>query len=248
MHGFVLKLSSSVATLAGMVSLVFVAGCASQSTSTTQNAPPLDEFCLEAQRVVVRTDVVPALVVHQDFNSFVKSKASIDPLTIQQYVWYEDDDPTKPLMISCKLKSADHLNEAYGAGTSAGNGRCQDMNRLTWEWVRASLGSRHVEDVVFDEPEEVWNDKNPGMTGPDWLKPYTMAWRDKAGVLHIRSKGFRVDWKDPRFSAMPARFRGVQYCHLITPQYLTRLVTGKAQAGLKIGRDVSNYAPPTDAR
>ena len=39
-------------------------------------------------------------------------------------------------MVSCKLKSADHLNEAFGAGTAAGNGHCQDMNRLTWDRVR----------------------------------------------------------------------------------------------------------------
>ena len=95
-------------------------------------APPLEEFCLEAQRVIVRTAVTPALIVHPDFDGFVKSKAAIEPLTIQQYIWYEDDDPARPVMVSCKLKSADHLNEAFGAGTSAGNGRCQDMNRLTW--------------------------------------------------------------------------------------------------------------------
>ena len=30
---------------------------------------------------------------------------------------------------------------------------------------------------------------------------------------------------------MPGRFRGVQYCHLIAPEYLARLVTGQAEAG-----------------
>ncbi|MBL8199589.1 MAG: hypothetical protein JNK40_01335 [Chromatiales bacterium] len=219
------------------------AGCASQPPRIA-GSPPLQEFCLEAQRVIVRTDVQPTLIVHADFDAFVKSKAAIEPLTIQQYIWYEDDDPGRPVMISCKLKSADHLNEAFGAGTSAGNGRCQDMNRLTYDRVRAALGAVSVEPVIFDPAEEVRNTENPGMTGPDWLKPYEMTWRDQSGVLHLRSKGFRVDWTDPQFAAMPGRFRGVQYCHLVAPEYLARLVTGQANAGVFVGRDVTALAQP----
>ena len=59
----------------------------------------------------------------------------------------------------------------------------------------------------------------------------------------MRSKGFRVDWTDPQFAAMPGRFRGVQYCHLVAPEYLARLVTGKEKAGLSVGRDVTPVIP-----
>ena len=225
--------------LISAVAIAALAGCMTRRAAKIAPAPPLAEFCLEAQRVVVRTAVIPALVVHPDFDGFVKSKAAIEPLTIHEYIWFEDDDRIQPVMVSCKLKSADHLNEAFGKSTSAGNGRCQDMNRLTYERVRASLGAANVEPVVFDPAEEVRNAANPGMTGPDWLKPYEMTWRDADGALHLRSKGFRVDWTDPQFAAMPGRFRGVQYCHLIAPEYLTRLLTGKAKAGLSVGREVT---------
>jgi len=225
--------------------IVIATGCATQPQPIA-GSPPLGEFCLEAQRVIVRTTVQPTLILHTDFDAFVKSKAAIEPLTIQQYVWYEDDDPRRPVMVSCKLKSADHLNEAFGPGTSAGDGRCQDMNRLTYDRVRATLGAANVEPVVFDAAEEVRNGSNPGMTGPDWLRPWETTWRDGSGVLHLRSKGFRVDWTDPQFAAMPERFRGVQYCHLVAPEYLARLVTGKARAGLVVGRDPVPLAqPPT---
>lgn len=224
--------------LAAATVTAVAAGCAAQPPAIT-GSPPLDAFCLEAQRVVVRTDVKPDLIVHTDFDAFVKSKAAIEPLTIQQYIWYENDDPARPVMVSCKLKSADHLNEAFGPGTSAGDGRCQDMNRLTYDRVRATLGAGNVEPVIFDPAEEVRNTENPGMTGPDWLKPYEMTWRDGSGALHLRSKGFRVDWTNPEFAAMPGRFRGVQYCHLVAPDYLARLVTGKVQAGVSVGRDVT---------
>jgi hypothetical protein len=239
------RLAGSAATLVAGLGVTLTAGCASQGGESFGPAPPLNEFCLEAQRVIVRTDVRPTLVVHADFDEFVKSKASIEPLTIHQYVWYEDDDPARPVMVSCKLKSSDHLNEAFGPGTSAGNGLCQDMNRLTYNRVRAALGAANVEALVFDPDEEVRNTENPGMTGPDWLKPYEMTWRDASGLLHLRSKGFRVDWTDPQFAAMPARFRGVQYCHLVAPEYLARLVTGKVPAGIVVGRDVTGLpAPP----
>ena len=228
-----------IATRAATIAITVAAGCTAQTVEKTTAAPPLDEFCLEAQRVIVRTEVTPALVVHPDFDGFVKSKAAIEPLTIHQYIWYEDDDPARPVMVSCKLKSADHLNEAFGKGTSAGNGLCQDMNRLTYQRVQDTLGAANVELVVFDPAEDIRNAENPGMTGPDWLKPYEMTWRYDDRVLHVRSKGFRVDWTDPQFAAMPGRFRGVQYCHLIAPEYLTRLVSGKAQAGLSVGREVT---------
>lgn len=231
-------MSSRAGLLAAAVIAAASAGCTSRPAPIA-GSPPLEEFCLEAQRVVVRTDLKPQLVVHKDFDSFVKSKAVIEPLTIQQYVWYENEDPSRPMMISCKLKSADHLNEVFGAATSGGNGRCQDMNRLTYERVRASLGAVNVEPLMFDPAEEVSNADNPGMTGPDWLKPYAMTSRDDAGRLEVHSKGFRVDWTDTRFAATPARFRGVQYCHLVAPDYLARLVTGKVKPGVAVGRDVT---------
>jgi hypothetical protein len=229
--------------LAAAAAFVVAAGCA---TVPPVPGPPLAEFCLEAQRVVVRTAVKPALVLHEDFDAFVKSKAGIEPLTIQQYVWYEDDDRSRPVMVSCKLKSADHLNETFGAGTSAGDGTCQDMNRLTWDRVQAALGPARVAPLAFDPAELVRNEANPGMTGPDWLKPYVLVSRNDAGVLELHSKGFRVDWTDPRFQAMPARFRGVQYCHLVAPEYLVRIVTGQAAPGLSVGREVVNPGPPPD--
>jgi len=238
-----------IARCAAAALLAISTGCAPQRAATPTTAPPLAEFCLEAQRVIVHTAVRPTLVVHADFDSFVKSKAVIEPLTIQQYIWYENDDVTLPVMVSCKLKSADHLNEALGKGTSAGDGHCQDMNRLTFERLRAALGTTTAEAVIFDTAEVVRNTENPGMTGPDWLRPYEMTWRDAAGVLHLRSKGFRVDWKDPQFAAMPGRFRGIQYCHLIAPEYLARLLTGQAKAGIVVGREVTDLsrAPPTSS-
>lgn len=228
--------------------LAVALGGAAGDAAPAGAGPPLEAFCLEAQQVVGRTGVTPALVVHQDFDAFVKSKASIEPLTIHEYIWYEDEARTRPVMVSCKMKSADHLNEALGPGTSAGDGLCQDMNRLTARRVQASLAGKPEARVEFDPAETVSNPANPGMTGPDWLKPYVLVTAGADGGLVIHSKGFRVDWLDPRFAAMPGRFRGVQYCHFIAPAYLQRLLQGQAMPGLAVGREVTDLsrAPAPD--
>jgi hypothetical protein len=234
---------SGVAWLATIAAAAMMAtGCAT-TTPGAGDAPSvrlaLDEFCLEAQAFVVRTSIRPALIVHGDFDAFVSSKALIEPLSIQQYVWYENDAGRDPVMISCKLKGADHLNETFGAGTAGPHRLCQDFNARIDAELRRRAGAAGLAPVVFDAGEAVVNSKEPGMTGPDWLAPYEMTWRDAAGTLHVRSKGFRVDWLDPRYQRMPARFRGVQYCHFIAPDYLRRLLTGDAQPGIVVGRRIA---------
>ena len=177
------------------------------------------EFCAEAQHIVSHTDKTGDFVVHPDFEGFVKSKTNIDPLTLHVYVWPAPDDPGQAVAISCKMKSADHLNAAFGPGTAAPDGLCQDMNRETLRQVRASLPAVADRQVMLDPNENVFNEKQPAATGPDWL--------------------------DPRFARFDARVRGVHYCHLIAPGYLRELLTGQAAAGVTIG---SKWSPPAAPR
>ena len=73
--------------------------------------PEIADYCLAAQRVVTRTEVPMQLIVHEDFDAFVKSKAVIEGPEIQQYNW--TDEQGRVFGISCKLKSADHLKLTY---------------------------------------------------------------------------------------------------------------------------------------
>lgn len=212
------------------------------SLTALAEIPALDEYCLPAQRIVTRTRQRVRLVVHADFDAFVKSKAVIEGPTIQQYNWYATDG--RALGVSCKLKSADHLNLAFGEGTAGPDGLCQDMNRAVYALVAAEVEAPRYREVVFDAGEAVRNDENPGMGGPDWLAPYTASYVDEAGTLHIATKGFQVDFTDPRFSGAPERFRGVHYCHFVAPDYLRRLLAGEAEPGITLGRLVDTSGPP----
>ena len=218
--------------------------CSSNSDDSLflNQLPETERFCLEAQRVVTKTLVPMSLVIHDDFNSFVKSKAVIEGPTIQQYNWYDESGGL--LGISCKLKSADHLNLTYGENTAGPDGLCQDMNRAVFELVARGSREPAFNKVVFDPKETVSNAENPGMTGPDWLAPYTMDY-SVSGELHIATKGFIVEFTDERFAKAPERFRGVHYCHLIAPERLGALLAGEVESGARIGQSVAADFPNT---
>jgi hypothetical protein len=189
----------------------------------------LSEFCTEAQHLIGATALPSENVVYDDHDAFVKSKAAPKPLVTRQFVRYDLDEPGVSKMISCKLKSADHLNFEYGAGSAGHEGTCRSVNGLTLERVRAARGNPERPSGVFTEvvldPDEV------GPSGVVWLKPFTMVRVDDYNILHVKSKALFVSWHDERFLNMPARFRGTHYCHLIAPSYLRRLLDGEVVLG-----------------
>jgi hypothetical protein len=206
------------------------------SAAGLDELPDLAEYCLAAQRIVTRTEVPMQLVVHEDFDAFVKSKAIIEGPQIQQYNW--TDEQGRVFGISCKLKSADHLRLTFGDDAAGPDGLCQDMNRAVFEEIapRSPDLTPAYSEVVFEPQEAVWDDEEPGMTGPEWLAPYEATWVDEQGRLHIRAKGFQVDFTDPAFEQAPPRFRGIHYCHFLSPGYLAALMLGEAEPGVVIGR------------
>lgn len=185
----------------------------------------IDAFCTEAQHILGATSLTSENVVYADLDAFIKSKAAPKPLVTRQFIHSDEQRPGSPRMISCKLKSADHLNAEYGAGTAGHEGACQSVNGLTLERVREARGDRNRPSGVFDDV--VLDQDDTGLSGVVWLKPFTMVRVSDANVLHIKSKALYVSWHDERFLEMPARFRGTHYCHLIAPSYLRRLLDGE---------------------
>jgi hypothetical protein len=206
--------------------------------------PAPNEYCLEAQRVVTRTNVPMQLVVHKEFTAFVKSKAVIEGPTIHQYNWYDEDGEI--LGVSCKMKSADHLLIEFGEGSAGPEGYCHDMNRQVYTIVQQQIAQPVYADVIFDPSESLDTKEQASMIGPTWLLPFTLTRVDDEGDLHIATKGFVIDFLDPRFQKFPPSWRGTHYCHLIAPDYLARLLAGEAQPGVTIGRapDKSDYRVP----
>ncbi|MDW8259119.1 MAG: hypothetical protein RML32_06715, partial [Gammaproteobacteria bacterium] len=88
------------------------------------------DYCALVQRFLAGTALQARNVIHTDYQAFVASKPAVQPLTTHQYVLYSDDAPRLPLRVSCKLKTPDHLNAAFGAGTAARKPRlCREANQ-----------------------------------------------------------------------------------------------------------------------
>lgn len=188
-------------------------------------APTTDGICRTAQRELAGTPHEMAVVVHPDFESFKQSKAAIRPLTAHQYVEYADGDRSRPARVSCKTKTADLLNETYGAGTANGGKlSCRALNRGTVRAVWRSLTAEERARVT-DTPDRIMLDADTRVwTGTQWLREYAYVYRAADGRLHLSAKALRIDWNDWRFAWAPDRLRGVHYCHLVAPEQLRSIL------------------------
>lgn len=187
-----------------------------------------DSFCVGVQQALAGTNLPMRNDVHDTFESFKKSKVSIQPLTIHQFVLFDDSARTQPLRISCKTKTADQLNETYGANSATGGGaQCRDIHRAivksTWNGLTPEERARSA-----DAPNRILldADRNTYM-GSRWVSDYDYVYRDAEGRLHLFAKTLHVAWDDWRFAWAPDRVRGVQYCHLIAPEHLRRIMLGE---------------------
>lgn len=205
--------------------LLGLAACTVAPRPTTPSVMDLTRFCADAQQLISGTPLRPENVVHTDYDAFVLSKPEVRPLRTEQYVWYEDAGRTQPRMISCKMKTADHIATEYGADQVRGEGLCEDINRRTLARVLESMSATERRRLAFDGGRRVVFDAEERTTeGPVWLEPYAFAYRGSDGALHLKAKAMRNDWLDPRYAQAPARFKGTRYCHLVAPQYLARLL------------------------
>jgi hypothetical protein len=187
-----------------------------------------ERFCIDAQAQVAATRVPTVNVVHADYEAFVESKPQPRPLQTHQYVWYEDAAKTQPKMISCKMKTSDHIRAEYGADQSGGDTSCAALNERTAQAVLASLRGAERRRLKFDRGRRIVYDEDFVTTdGPTWLAPFPVVYVGTDGALHVKSKGMKNDWLDPKLANAPARFKGTRYCHLVAPEYLKRVLLGE---------------------
>jgi len=187
-------------------------------TATAAGDWALETFCAEVQRVTAETDVRANLVIHQTPWDYRHSKPGIEPVEIHQYV--TPDAKGRPKMVSCKVKSVDHLKSVYGPKVAGTQGTCEQVTRSVVEQARAKAGPGAMAVRIAPE-EKVW-------TGASYLSPFAMLSRDASGALVVHTRFMRIDWDDWRWYLMPNKVRGHLYCHVIAPEYLARLLQGEA--------------------
>ena len=218
-----------MACLAG----VLVAGCASDSRPVVVGqklvVPTTTDYCTQAQKEIASSRVPSRNVLINDFQAFANLTPSVQPLETAQFVQYADPQRSKPRMISCKLHSADKIRAAYGATAAGESTTCARLNRRTLDAVMTTLTDRQKKKMPFKGTIPILLDPDEQATSEaQWLESFTMVQTDAGGTLRVRAKSLRGDGNNLRVGNKPAT-GGRQYCHLIAPDYLKRILLGEVQ-------------------
>ncbi len=197
-------------------------------------APPASaQFCAWAQQVIAGTGLTAEVTVHETYEAFVESKAFDKPFTVQQLFSNSvESDEGMPRVVSCKMRTAERINEAHAEGAVAvaqGDTSCQEVHRQMLD---------HAYSGIPEEKQQLartqWAVDEEDMTymGPRWLEPWPFQplSRGEDGKLHLQTRALYVPmaWWIP----MPEHFLGNYYCHLIAPNYLRALIRGELQPGV----------------
>jgi hypothetical protein len=223
-----LKLRSVACLALGLVA----AGCASDKRPVVVGQPivipALNDYCANAQKEVASSRVPARNVVVTDYQAFSRATPSVKPLETLQYVGYADPQRTKARMISCKLHSAERIRAEYGATAAGESTTCARLNRRTLDAVMLSLTDRQKKKTPFKGTIGVLLDPDEqATTESQWLESFTMVQTDAGGTLRIRAKSLGAG--NLRVSSKAGAGNGRQYCHLIAPDYLKRILTGEVQ-------------------
>ena len=190
--------------------------------------PALNDYCAVAQKEVAASRVPARNVLMTDYQVFSRAAPQLKPLETMQFVAYADAQKTRPRMISCKLHSAERIRAEYGATAAGEPTSCARLNRRTLDAVLASMTERQKKKMPFKGPVPVMLEPDlVANSEADWLQDFTMVQTDAGGTLRIRAKSLGAG--ATRVSTRPAAGGGRQYCHLIAPDYLKRVLTGEVQ-------------------
>jgi hypothetical protein len=215
-----------------------LAGCASDSRPVVVGQPitlpVITDYCAAAQKEIANSRVPARNVIVTDYAAFSRATPSVKPLETLQFVGYTDDKKAKARMISCKLHSAEQIRAEYGATAAGESTTCARLNRRTLDAVMLTLTDRQRKKMPFNGALPVALDPDEMATNEaQWLESFTMVQTDAGGTLRIRAKSLRAGGAGLRrvsnAASTAAATDGRQYCHLIAPDYLKRILVGEVQ-------------------
>jgi len=192
------------------------------------------DYCSVAQRTLAQTSVEVVNEVHLNFDSFVKSKPSTNPMTTHQFLHYL---PVKtgaverafPAIVSCKLKTAERINDQYPNAEAGPDLACRHLIERD---VRSVIADLDRESLTFEPENIVYEEDEMANQGRTWLAPWPYSvGRIEADKLVWQSKAMLINYTV--WNPMPARFLGTHYCHLPTPQYIRGVLLGDIESLLE---------------
>jgi len=229
-----LKVRNVACLVASIAAGALAAGCASNPKPMVVGKPftlpVLNEYCSVAQKELASSRVPARNVLMTDYQSFSRASPQAKPLETMQYVAYADAQHTRARMISCKLHSADRIRAEYGASAAGEPASCARLNRRTLDAVMASLTDRQKKKMPFKGAVPVMLEPDlQAANEAEWLQEFTMVQTDAGGTLRIRAKSLGNTAQVTRTGSKGAPAATRQYCHLIAPDYLKRILIGEVQ-------------------
>lgn len=186
------------------------------------------QFCITLQQKMASTTLVGENTVFDDMPSYRHSKPAIQPLKIYQVVTYADQ---MPLVVSCKMKTAGHLREAYGEASAGAQLFCPDMAAMLQQQAIAELTTEGQADAAARVAEFVIDQNKPFVTGQEYLADFRSIYRADDGKIHVSSPGLYQDPESWYTSFLPNFLKGQSYCHLATVDALKAVAQGALEPG-----------------
>jgi len=190
--------------------------------------PTSAEFCQAAQRILASAAMGGTAEVFDNMPDYRASKPSPDPLLIYQVVTYDDK---RPVAVSCKVKTADHLRDVYGEDAAGEQKRCSALTEIARAQASRERDINTTPEAVARARSFIIDDNEPFITGREYLQEFELSYIGEDGNIHIQSPGLQTDWENWLFWLLPDRLRGQTYCHLATVPYLKALATGDVEPG-----------------
>jgi hypothetical protein len=214
--------------------LIVVASLLQPAFAQDANLPdPTDpNFCQAVQKFMSNTAVESTNTLFTDMPEYRHSKPMVNPLQTFQVVSYAG---ATPIMVSCKIKGAAHIRDAFGADAAGEQLFCPDVTRVLQAQAVAGLKLAGLRDAAANAEAFVIDNNEPFMTGRDYLADFELSYLGDDGAVHIQSPGLFHDYDGWTTWILPEKFEGQAYCHLATPAYISALAMGQMEPGRVMG-------------
>jgi pimeloyl-ACP methyl ester carboxylesterase len=206
--------------------------------ATAWPSPGSDQFCVTMQHRMAGTLLTGANTLFTDMAAYRSSKPGIRPFKIYQIVTY---DGTTPVRVSCKMKTAAHLRNEYGAEAATQQQSCAAMARSLQAEAVSRLRAANLHDAAKRAAQLIIDETEAYATGSAYLASYALSERDAAGRIRLSVPGLFQDYDRWFTPLLPKIVQGQSYCHVPTSEYLIALAKGEVQPGMIVttGSDAS---------
>ena len=182
--------------------------------------------------VLAKSGVTIDVNTHEDFTSFVKSKASVDEVAmvarIHEFVT-ERRENGRPAQVRIKIKSGESLNRHFPASVGEPLAADRDITGadLINVWIEQAVARSSNPAAADIAAALVVDGDSMAAAGQDWVPEFATA-RTEDGVVHLQSRSMFIAQMHPlpKGFVPPPGVLGVHYVALPAPELIEDLVDG----------------------